>query len=83
MPGEERWRLLDLEPTRALGHANKKYAPLHSPEIYEWVFMSEKCFVRGLHLAAVVYVARPLRFSFVSFRFVELCVLRLAECSQS
>ena len=38
MPGEERWRLLNLEPTRALGHANKKHAPLHSPEIYEWVF---------------------------------------------
>ena len=37
MPGEERWRLLDLEPTRALGHANKNYEPLHSPEIYEYV----------------------------------------------
>jgi hypothetical protein len=37
MPGEERWRLLDLEPTRALGHANKTYGPLHSPEIYEYV----------------------------------------------
>ena len=24
MPGEERWRLLNLEPTRALGHRNNK-----------------------------------------------------------
>jgi len=36
MPGEERWRLLDLEPTRALGHVGKKHVPLHCPEIYEW-----------------------------------------------
>ena len=36
MPGEERWRLLDLEPTRALGHVGKKYGPMPCPEIYEW-----------------------------------------------
>ena len=36
MPGEFRWRLLDLEPTRALGHGGKKWGPLHSPEIYQW-----------------------------------------------
>ena len=36
MPGEERWRLLRLEPTRALGHAGKKECPMHCPEIYEW-----------------------------------------------
>jgi hypothetical protein len=35
-PGEYRWRLLDLEPTRALGHKDKALAPLHAPEIYEW-----------------------------------------------
>lgn len=39
MPGEERWRLLELEPTRALGHANKSYGPLQSPEIYECVYV--------------------------------------------
>jgi hypothetical protein len=36
MPGEERWRLLDLEPTRALGHVGRKHVPTHCPEIYEW-----------------------------------------------
>lgn len=36
MPGEFRWRLFDLEPTRALGHRCKKLGPLTSPEIYEW-----------------------------------------------
>eukprot|EP00802_Teleaulax_amphioxeia_P022499 Tamp_22953.p1 GENE.Tamp_22953~~Tamp_22953.p1 ORF type:complete len:233 (+),score=42.51 Tamp_22953:43-741(+) len=36
MPGEERWRLLNLEPTRALGHRNNKEPPLRHPEIYEW-----------------------------------------------
>ena len=36
MPGEARWRLLDLEPTRALGHVGKKHGPMPCPEIYEW-----------------------------------------------
>lgn len=36
MPGEERWRLLNLEPTRALGHRNNKEPPLRHPEVYEW-----------------------------------------------
>ena len=36
MPGEERWRLLNLEPTRALGHRNNKEPPMRHPEIYEW-----------------------------------------------
>jgi len=36
MPGEERWRVLDVEPTRALGHKLKREHPLHHPEIKEW-----------------------------------------------
>ena len=36
MPGEERWRLLNLEPTRALGHRNNKEPPMRHPEVYEW-----------------------------------------------
>lgn len=36
MVGEARWRILDLEPTRALGHSGKAMGPLKSPEIYEW-----------------------------------------------
>lgn len=36
MPGEERWRVLELEPTRAVGHRLKKEHPLQHPEIFEW-----------------------------------------------
>jgi hypothetical protein len=36
MPGEERWRVLDVEPTRALGHKLKREHPLHHPETKMW-----------------------------------------------
>lgn len=42
MPGEERWRVLEVEPTRALGHAHSEHvgsrflAPNRRPEILEW-----------------------------------------------
>jgi len=36
MPGEERWRVLDVEPTRALGHKLKREQPLQHPEIHQW-----------------------------------------------
>ena len=42
MPGEERWRVLEIEPTRALGHGHsdelgsKFFAPNRRPEIVEW-----------------------------------------------
>ena len=31
MPGEERWRVLDVEPTRAFGHKLKKAPPPPPP----------------------------------------------------
>ncbi|MGB1601864.1 MAG: hypothetical protein ACPIOQ_54560, partial [Promethearchaeia archaeon] len=43
MAGEERWRVLDIEPTRALGHAHTSspgsrfLAPNRRPEIVEWL----------------------------------------------
>ena len=43
MAGEERWRVLDIEPTRALGHAHtsspgsRSLAPNRRPEIVEWL----------------------------------------------
>eukprot|EP00960_Hanusia_phi_P049393 759529-Hanusia_phi.AAC.9 len=36
MPGEERWRVLEVEPTRAVGHRMKKEHPLQHPEVFEW-----------------------------------------------
>ena len=34
--GKVSWRILDEEPTRALGHTQSQLHPLRSPEIYEW-----------------------------------------------
>mmetsp|Transcript_11073 Transcript_11073/g.27143 ORF Transcript_11073/g.27143 Transcript_11073/m.27143 type:complete len:448 (+) Transcript_11073:71-1414(+) len=42
MPGEERWRVLDVEPTRALGHKLKREHPLHHPETQEWTVSDPK-----------------------------------------
>mmetsp|Transcript_52706 Transcript_52706/g.125509 ORF Transcript_52706/g.125509 Transcript_52706/m.125509 type:complete len:448 (+) Transcript_52706:146-1489(+) len=36
MPGEERWRVLDVEPTRAFGHKLKKEHPMRHPEVFQW-----------------------------------------------
>ena len=33
MPGEERWRVLDVEPTRAFGHKLKKAPPPPPPPL--------------------------------------------------
>lgn len=42
MPGEERWRVLDVEPTRALGHKLKREHPLHHPETKQWIVSDPK-----------------------------------------
>jgi hypothetical protein len=75
MPGEQRFRLLDLEPTRALGHKGKAYEPMHYPEIYQWCvqkpeasmlllvcdgFFSKDAFRSTAHLTA--FLADPTEF---------------------